>query len=352
MQERRKSGSGRAFPIWWWVVCGLCTATIVTTTLYLTTGHRSRPMGVDVSTPAGVHVDTLWRPTVDLPSGAKMPRVGLGMAGVGSGETVRELVASAYGLGYRGFDTAAQDAVWYGNEVDVGEAVDTLARVKGGDPVFVTTKLHPAHHGPGSAARAIRQSLVNLGVETIDLFLIHYPECWGDICQGMDTPDGDWRDSWKVMESAVAAGIIKSIGVSNFSPAQLDELASFTRVPVSVVQSRFDLLAQDHALVQKAADIGAVFTAYSPTGGQYWSSPQNPILTHPTVVALARSLDITPAQLALRYLLDIGLTVIPRSTNPKHMRENIAVLTLPKLSPDVIDQLRHLEAPEPARPSV
>ncbi|KNC54645.1 2,5-didehydrogluconate reductase [Thecamonas trahens ATCC 50062] len=261
-----------------------------------------------------------------------MPRIGLGMAAIGPGAPSRAAMETALELGYRSFDTAAFKAVWYANEDVVGEVVAEAKNVVRSE-LFITTKLHPADHGPGAAAAAIAASLRNLRTSYIDLMLIHYPECWSDICDGMGTPDGDWRDSWRVLEAAVEAGTIRSIGVCNFSPRELAELGALARIPVSVVQSRYDVLQAgvDDAVVAAATGIGAVFTAYSPLGGQYWNAAVNPVLSHPTVTAIAAELETSPAHVVLRFLLQRGMTAVPRSTSRAHMAANLATLAVEDL---------------------
>ena len=267
---------------------------------------------------------------VTLRSGARMPRVGFGTAGLGDRTALS--VGAALAAGYRLLDSA-QAREWYREDL-VGAALEATALPR--ESVFVTTKIHPRHLGYAPTAERVAVSLRELRTRHVDLLLLHYPACWGDLCGG-DTPAGTWRDSWRALEAAKAAGQARALGVSNFDAAQLRELLQWAKEPPDVVQAHsdpfsqarppaFSLLAPVHSLTRSVmaqnrelqrvcAEHGVVFQAYSSLGLQWWGAGyrRNPVLHAPVVEAASVAHRVTPAQVVLRWALhrgqasDIGL---------------------------------------------
>ena len=178
---------------------------------------------------------------VTLRSGARMPRVGFGTAGLG--ERTAVAVSAALAAGYRLLDSA-QAREWYREDL-VGAALEATALPR--EAVFLTTKVHPRHLGFEATASRVAVSLRELHTQYVDLLLLHYPACWGDRCGG-DTPAGTWRDSWRALEAAKAAGTARHLGVSNFDAAQLHELLSWAKEPPDVVQAHSDPFSQARPL--------------------------------------------------------------------------------------------------------
>jgi diketogulonate reductase-like aldo/keto reductase len=183
---------------------------------------------------------------VTLRSGARMPRVGFGTAGLG--ERTAVAVGAALAAGYRLLDSA-QAREWYREDL-VGEALAATALPR--EAVFVTTKIHPRHLGYAATAERVAVSLRELRTRHVDLLLLHYPSCWGDLCGG-DTPAGTWRDSWRALEAAKAAGQARALGVSNFDAAQLRELLAWAKEPPDVVQAHSDPFSQARGAQRRAA---------------------------------------------------------------------------------------------------
>jgi diketogulonate reductase-like aldo/keto reductase len=238
--------------------------------------------------------------TLQLNSGARIPQVGLGVWQTPSGATTRQAVAAALDVGYRHVDTARV----YGNEADVGAAVrdGRLSR----QDVFVTTKLWNADQGYDPALRACDASLKRLGLEYVDLYLIHWPVA------------GKRLDSWRALERMHADGRARSIGVSNFLVPHLDELLGHAKVVPAVNQIEVTPFLQRRDARAVCARHGIVVEAYSPlTHGLR--------LDHPVVKEVARRVGRSVAQVLLRWGLQQGMVVLPKSAKPARIAENGAV---------------------------
>ncbi len=240
------------------------------------------------------------RSTVTLRGGVEMPRFGLGVWQSAPGEETRRAVAVALDCGYRLVDTARA----YRNEADVGAAIreSGVARRE----VFVTTKLWNADHGYDKALRAIDQSLASLGMEQVDLYLVHWPV------------EGLRRDTWRAMEKILADGKARAIGVSNYVIRHLDELLAHAKEPPSVNQVEFNPFLNQRALLGHCRANGIQLEAYGPLARAHR-------MDDPTVAAVARKHGRTPAQVLLRWGLQHDLVVIPKSVRPERIRENADV---------------------------
>jgi diketogulonate reductase-like aldo/keto reductase len=241
------------------------------------------------------------QPTIELNDGRAIPQLGLGVFQLLPGETTRRAVAAALDVGYRHVDTAAG----YRNESDVGDAI----RASGLEPesVWVTTKLANRDQGASTARRAFESSLERLGLDGIDLYLLHWPH--------------ERRlESWRVVEQLHAEGLVRSIGVSNFLARHLDELLAHASVPPSVNQIELSpFLYQTRAdTLRRCEEAGIAVEAYSPlTKGRR--------LSDPAIVRVAAEVGRTPAQVLIRWSVQKGFIVIPRSSRPARIEENAAV---------------------------
>jgi diketogulonate reductase-like aldo/keto reductase len=238
--------------------------------------------------------------TLPLNSGARIPQVGLGVWQTPSGATTRQAVAAALDAGYRHIDTARI----YGNEADVGAAVR-----ESGVPrknIFVTTKLWNADQGYDSTLRAFDAGLKRLGLDHVDLYLIHWPVA------------GKRLDSWRALERLHEDGRARSIGVSNFLVPHLEELLDKTSRLPAVNQIELTPFLQRRDTRALCAKHGIVVEAYSPlTHGRR--------LDHPVVKDVARRAGRSAAQVLLRWGLQHGLVVLPKSTKPARIAENGAL---------------------------
>jgi diketogulonate reductase-like aldo/keto reductase len=237
---------------------------------------------------------------IRLNNGVEIPRLGLGVFRAGQGAETRRAVAEALRVGYRHIDTARV----YGNERDVGAAV--LAADVPRREVFVTTKLWNDDQGYDSALRACEASLARLGLDVIDLYLIHWPVT------------GKRLDSWRALERLLADGRVRAIGVSNFMTDHLEELFVHAKVVPAVNQIEISPFHQQRDVRALCAKHGIAVEAYSPlTRGRR--------LGHPALGDVARRAGRTPAQTLLRWALQHDLIVIPKSTNPARIAENAAL---------------------------
>ncbi|MFB7949583.1 aldo/keto reductase [Kitasatospora phosalacinea] len=241
-------------------------------------------------------------PNVTLNNGIEMPQLGFGVFQVPDEETTAA-VAAALEAGYRSVDTAAV----YGNERGVGRALAASGLPR--EELFVTTKLWNADQGHDATLRAFDASLDALGLEYVDLYLIHWP-----------TPARDlYADSWKAIERLAAEGRIRAAGVSNFQPAHLTRLIEAGGLVPAVNQVELHPGLQQAELRAFHAAHGIATEAWSPLA-------QGAVLDDPAVTAIAARTGKSPAQVVLRWHLQLGNVVIPKSVTPARIRQNLDVL--------------------------
>jgi 2,5-diketo-D-gluconate reductase A len=239
-------------------------------------------------------------PTVVLNNGVKMPILGFGTLEL-NGSVGKRSVAEAIALGYRLFDTATV----YGNEEAVGQGIKESGINR--EELFVTTKLWVDDTGYEKTKKAFETSLNKLGLEYIDLYLIHRPR-------------GDLRGAWKAMEELYEAGKIRAIGVSNFEPEQLEELLSYAKVKPVVNQIETHPFFQQYKSREVLKGLNIQMEAWSPLAGG-----RNDIFNNPALVAIGKKHNKTAAQVSLRWLIQRGVVAIPRTDNPEYMKENIDI---------------------------
>ncbi|MEV5481344.1 MULTISPECIES: aldo/keto reductase [Streptomyces] len=241
-------------------------------------------------------------PSITLNNGIAMPQLGFGVWQIEDDQAFAT-VGQALEAGYRSIDTAAI----YGNEAGTGKALAASGIAR--EELFVTTKLWNSDHGHDAALRAFDTSLRKLGLEYVDLYLIHWP------LPSRDT----YIDTYKALEKIYADGRAKAIGVSNFQPAHLERLLGETSVVPAVNQ--IELHPQFAQADSRAfhARHNIVTEAWSPLG------QGKGLLEHPTIAELAAKHGRTPAQVVLRWHLQLGNVVIPKSATPSRIAENIDV---------------------------
>jgi diketogulonate reductase-like aldo/keto reductase len=239
---------------------------------------------------------------VEIGDGVQMPQLGCGVFRVPPPESER-VVGAALEAGYRLIDTAAS----YGNERGVGRAIHASGIPR--NELFVTTKLQNSDQGFESALAAFERSRESLALETIDLYLIHWP-----------VPKQDrYVETWRALESILAGGGARAVGVSNFSDAHLRRVVAESDTVPSVNQVELHPGYAQTALRSVHDELGVVTEAWSPLG----RGPA--VLDHPEVLRVAQECGRTAAQVVLRWHLDLGHVVIPKSTNPQRLRENTDV---------------------------
>ena len=238
---------------------------------------------------------------ITLRDGNTIPAVGFGVFLIPNDGSTYDAVTKALHLGYRHIDTAAA----YFNEDEVGRAVRDSGIPR--DEIFVTSKLWLQDYGYDAACKGIDASLKKLGLDYVDLYLIHQPY-------------GDVPGAWKAMEDAQKAGKIKSIGVSNMTPNIWNHFVpQFDTMP-AVNQVECHPFFQQKQLREVLGAHSVTLEAYFPLG-----HGDEALLTHPLVTALAHKYNKTAGQIILRFEVQEGFVVLPKSTNPQHMADNIAI---------------------------
>jgi diketogulonate reductase-like aldo/keto reductase len=251
--------------------------------------------------------------------GAEIPAIGFGTSSLGN---CGEIVATALKLGYRHIDTAWK----YGTERGVGEGIRAAGVPRG--EIFLTTKVSHEYLRADDFARSVDESLANLGVDFVDLLLVHWPN-----------PDIPLREPIAALAKAKRASLARHIGVANFNIALLDEAIRLCPEPLVNLQAEYHAHLDQRKLTQACRERGLIFTAYCPLG-------RGRLLHDPVLAEIAARKGRTLAQIALRWLIQQGNIVpIPRSSNAKRMAENLDVFDF-ALSADEMARIAALKRPD------
>ena len=259
-------------------------------------------------------------PSITLNDQTTIPQLGFGVYQVPPAETAAT-VRTAFEVGYRHIDTAQM----YGNEAGVGEAIATsdLAR----DEIYVTTKLNNSNHRPDDVRRSFDESRKALGLDQVDLFLIHWP---------LPTQyDGDFVSTWRAMSALVTDGGVKSIGVSNFHGPHLDRIIEETGVLPAVNQIEAHPYLTNEAARSASLGHGVKVEAWSPIA-------QGQVLNDPVLTDIAASLGRSTSQVTLRWHIERGDIVFPKSMHEERMRENFDIFDF-SLTPDQVAAIAALD---------
>ena len=265
-------------------------------------------------------------PTITLNNGRSIPQLGFGVFQIDPKDTA-DAVGRALEVGYRHIDTAQM----YGNEREVGEAIARSGIPR--EEVFVTSKLNNGHHRPEDAERTFGETLERLGLDWIDLFLIHWP---------LPTLyDGDYVSTWRTLASFVQDGRAASVGVSNFQPDHLRRIVDETGVVPAVNQVEVHPYFGNEAVRAAGAELGIATEAWSPIA-------QGDVLDDPVLEEIAAVKGRSTAQVALRWHVERGDIVFPKSVTPARIRENFEIFDF-SLSPDEVAQISSLDRGEAGR---
>ena len=252
-------------------------------------------------------------PTIELGDGHSIPQLGFGVFQIDPEETARA-VSVALDVGYRHIDTAEM----YGNERGVGEAIRASGLDRG--DVYVTSKLNNSFHRPDDARRAFDRTLSELGFDYVDLFLIHWP---------LPTLyDGDFVSTWNTLEEFKADGRARSIGVSNFQVEHLERLAAETDTVPAANQIELHPYFQNREVRSYDEEHGIATEAWSPIA-------QGEVLDDPVITEIADRVGQTPAQVVLRWQVQHGNIVFPKSVTPERIRENFEIFDFELESGDI-----------------
>lgn len=269
-------------------------------------------------------------PNLTFSNGHKMPVFGLGTYQSRPGE-VEKAVMDAIDLGYRHIDTA----FFYQNEKEIGQAIQ--AKIKDGtvkrEDLFITTKLWNNFHKEEKVVPACKASLANLGLSYVDLYLVHWPFAFkdGDDLTPKDAngslqlSDIDYIETWRGMEECVRLGLARSIGISNFNEEQITRLLGAAKILPVNNQVEVSVNVNQQSLIEFCKKHNITVTGYSPLGqpGNQVGVPN--FLQNPKILELANKYNKTPAQIALRYALQQGIAIIPKTVTQSRLKENMNI---------------------------
>jgi len=265
-------------------------------------------------------------PTISLNDQTTIPQLGFGVFQVPPPKTA-ETVAAALEVGYRHIDTAEM----YGNEKGVGEAVAASGISR--EELYITSKLNNGFHRPDDARRAFDRTMADLGLEQVDLFLIHWP---------LPTRyDGDYVSTWKTMTGFVAEGRARSVGVSNFQPTHLDRIVEETGVVPAVNQVEVHPFFGNEEVRAANARHGVATEAWSPIA-------KGQVVDNGVITEISTRLGRTPAQVTLRWHIERGDLVFPKSMSPARMKENFEIFDF-ELEPEDMRAINALDQGEAGR---
>ena len=265
-------------------------------------------------------------PTLTLPTGSPIPVLGFGTYKVAP-EDAYDAVRRALDVGYRHIDTAQM----YGNEAEVGAALDASGIAR--DQIFLTTKVNNSNHEPERAAASITRSLEELRTDYVDLLLVHWPlpALYG----------GDVTLPWPALEDAFDAGGARAIGLSNYEREHVDAVRAIATVTPHVLQVEAHPFLPNADLRAYAHGLGMVFEAWSPLA-------RGRATTDPTLIDIGAQLGVSAAQVALRWAIDRGHVVFPKTLSRQRMATNIDVFSF-TLSPDQQARIDALDQGEAGR---
>ena len=265
-------------------------------------------------------------PNITLNDGNTIPQLGFGVFQIEPGDTA-EAVSRALEIGYRHIDTAEM----YGNEKEVGEGIRNAGLDR--SEIFITSKLNNSFHEPDDARRAFETTLSDLGFDYVDLFLIHWP---------LPTLyDGDFVSTWKVMEEFHNDGRARSIGVSNFQPDHLEKLAAETDTVPAVNQIEVHPYFTNEAVREYGQEHGIVTEAWSPIA-------QGGVLEDSTITRIAEKVGKSSAQVVLRWHIQRGDIVFPKSVTPERIQENFELFDF-ELEQGDMEEITELDQGEDGR---
>ncbi len=253
--------------------------------------------------------------TYTMNNGVEIPRLALGTWLIDDAAVV-PAVKAAIGLGYRHIDSAQA----YGNERGVGQAVreaiaeGTAAR----EDLFIVSKVAAEHKTYEEAAAGIDETLAKMDIGYLDMMIIHSPQPWKEVNRSENRYEAGNVEAYRALEDAMAAGKLRAIGVSNFEPADIDNILENCSVKPQVNQVLAHIAKTPFEVMDCCADKGILVEAYSPIAhGEAGRIP--------AVVAMAGKYGVSVAQLCIRYVLELGMVALPKTANPEHMASNAAV---------------------------
>lgn len=273
----------------------------------------------------------MYTNTLTLANGVEIPQLGLGTWLVDDGD-VADAVKAAVKLGYRHIDTAQA----YGNERGVGEGIRTCGIQR--DKLFVVSKVAAEHKTYEEAKKGIDETLSKMGLDYLDMMIIHSPQPWVDVNQSEDRYVEGNRAAWRALEEAYKAGKLRVIGVSNFQIEDLKSLMEVCEIKPMVNQILLHISNTPLELVEYCQKNGIAVEAYSPIG-------HSEILHEPEIEAMAVKYNVSVPQLCIRYTLQLGTISLPKTANPAHMESNAQVdFEISAEDMELLKHFKHIES--------
>ena len=269
----------------------------------------------------------MYSKTLALSNGIVVPQLALGTWFIDD-DKAAEAVREALKIGYRHVDTAQA----YANERGVGEGVRTAGIPR--EELFVTTKVAAEHKDYESAARSIDESLAAMGLDYLDMMIIHSPQPWVEVNQSDDRYFEGNLEAWRALTDAYKAGKIRAIGVSNFQKEDIDNIWDNAEVKPMVNQVLCHISNTPLDLIDYCQSKGTVMEAYSPVA-------HGEALKNPKIAEMAAKYGVTIPQLCIRYDLQLGMITLPKTANPEHMKSNADVDF--EISSEDMEALKHVE---------
>lgn len=250
----------------------------------------------------------MFNNSMKLNNGVMIPQLALGTWLIDD-DKVTDAVKSALQIGYRHIDTAQA----YGNERGVGEGVRQSGIPR--DEIFITSKVAAEHKSYESAAKSIDDTLKLMGLDYLDMMIIHSPQPWKEVNQSENRYKKENQEVWRALEDALEAGKLRAIGVSNFLEEDVQNILKTARIKPQVNQILAHISNTPLDLIRYCQNEGIAVEAYSPVA-------HGEALKNPKIVAMAKKYGVSVAQLCIRYCIQLDMIVLPKTANPDHMREN------------------------------
>lgn len=269
----------------------------------------------------------MYNKMMTLSNGVKIPQMALGTWFI-EDDKAAEAVRDAVKIGYRHFDTAQA----YGNERGIGEGIRTAGVPR--EDLFVTSKVAAENKSYESAAASIDESLKKMGLDYIDMMIIHSPQPWKDVNQSENRYFTENQEVWRALQDAYKSGKVRAIGISNFQKEDVDNIYDWAEVKPMVNQVLCHISNTPLDLIDYCQKKGIVMEAYSPVA-------HGEILKNEMIAEMAKKYEVTVPQLCIRYDIQLGMIVLPKTANPDHMRSNADVNF--EISDADMETLKHME---------
>lgn len=272
----------------------------------------------------------MFNKAVTLSNGVEVPQLALGTWLIDDA-VVSDAVKNAISIGYTHIDSAQA----YGNERGVGEGIRTCGVAR--EKIFVTTKVAAEHKDYKSAAEGIDESLRKMGLDYIDMMIIHSPQPWKEVNQSDDRYIEGNREAWRALTDAYKAGKLRAIGVSNFLNEDIDSLWEVAEIKPMVNQVLCHISNTPLELIDYCQNKGIVMEAYSPVA-------HGEAMKNEKIAEIAKKYGVTIPQLCIRYCLQLGMITLPKTANPEHMKSNADVeFEITAADMDVLKNIEHIK---------